>query len=211
MKGYNVVAFDPPHIVRRVTTQWLGIQSCQGFGSSFSVSQTGDYLAVCIDCWASVHFAWIQLSRWKRRAEQLEILQRAVSSPERSAFDSSNSETEANECTNPAEPLLSHRMEDGAPLGPLDPVPVPFRKQKDVEGGQEAVKNTLQQELSEAKENLAMMQEELAAAVLTAREQAVKRVAAESRVGSLQVRGQEALSGRRGGEVKARMNHDDAN
>lgn len=145
----------------------------------------------------------VQVSRWKRRAEELENLQQVVSSPERSAFDSSNSETETSQCTDSIEPLRSPRVEGGAPLGTLDPVPAPFRKQKEEQeevegGGDEAARNALRQELSEVKENLALMAEEVATAVLAAREQAVKRVAAESRVGSLQVR-EEALSGRREG------------
>ncbi len=47
--------------------------------------------------------------------------------------------------------------------------------------------SALQQELSEAKETLGMMEEEVTTAVAAAREQAVKRIAAESRVKSLQV------------------------
>lgn len=132
------------------------------------------------------------MSRWKSRAEELENLQRVASSPERSAFDSSNSETEASQCTNPIEPLLSPRVEEGAPLATLDPVPAPSQKlkagPKELEGGDQAANDVLRQELSEAQEKMAMMEEEVAAAVLAAREQAVKRVAAESRVGSLQVR-----------------------
>lgn len=49
-------------------------------------------------------------------------------------------------------------------------------------------RSALQQELSEAKETLGMMEEEVVTAVAAAREQAVKRIAAESRVKSLQVK-----------------------
>lgn len=168
---------------------------------------------VCVPIVGSLFISLVQVSRWKSRTEELENLQRMASSPERSAFDGSNSEMEASQSTNPIEPLLSPRVEDGAPLGTLDPVPAPHQQQKEEPKELErdkAATNALRQELSEAKENLAMMEEEVAAAVLAAREQAVKRVAAESRVGSLQVREAEALSGGRGGEVEVGVNYDDA-
>lgn len=135
---------------------------------------------------------FVQLSRWKRRAEELEGLQRVVSSPEGFAFDSSNSETEASRCTESMDPSVSPGASD-LPLAALDPATTPKRKQTEErheleEAGREAATSSLQQELSEAKETLAMMEEEVATAVLAAREQGVKRAAAESRVKSLQVR-----------------------
>lgn len=116
-----------------------------------------------------------------------------VSSPEGFAFSSTNSETEASHCTESGEPSVSPGA-SAPPLAALDPVTTtPERKRQEErceveEAGREAVTSSLRQELSEAKETLAMMEEELATAVLAAREQGVERAAAESRVKSLQVR-----------------------
>lgn len=132
------------------------------------------------------------MSRWKRRAEELEGLQRVVSSPEGFAFSSSNSETEASHCTESVEPSVSPRAWR-LPLAALDlATTTPQRKQQDErrvveEAGRDAVSSSLRQELSEAKETLAMMEEELTTAVLALREQGAERAAAESRVKSLQV------------------------
>ncbi|CAM9692981.1 unnamed protein product, partial [Hapterophycus canaliculatus] len=129
----------------------------------------------------------IAVSRWKRRAEELENLQRVVSSPEPSAFDSSISETEPSSCTEPAETV-----------GPSSPVgstsakqsvsPPQTRKEQDalVKGGRGFSACALRQQLCEAKETLAMMAEELAAAALAVHEHAAKRAAAEDRVKNLQ-------------------------
>lgn len=127
--------------------------------------------------------SFVQVSRWKRRAEEPEGLQRVVSSPEGFAFDSSTSETE---------PSVSPGT-SGLPFAALDPVTTPERNQQEErheleEAQREAVTTSLREELSEVKETLAMMEEELATAVLAAREHGVQRAAAESRVKSLQVR-----------------------
>lgn len=147
-------------------------------------------------------FLLVQVSRWKRRAEELESLQRVVSSPEGSAFSSSNSETGTSHCTESVEPSVSPRA-SGPRLAAPDPATTPAREQKEEryeleEARHEAVTSSLRQELSEAKETLAMMEEEVATAVLAAREQVAGRVAAETRVKSLQVR-KETRIGREGG------------
>jgi len=139
-----------------------------------------------------VFVSWAQVSRWKHRAEELEKLQRVASSPERSAFySSSTSETEASHCS---KSLDSHWMESGALPPSNDQGKSPKRNQEGEtqseldEGGDAVARSDLQEELSEAKETLGMMEEEVATAVAAAREQAVKRIAAESRVKSLQVK-----------------------
>lgn len=142
------------------------------------------------------------MSRWKCRAEELEAFQRVASSPEGFAFDSSTSETEASHGTESVEPPVSPRV-SGLPFAAFDPVTTRTRKQREErheveEARHEAATNSLRQELSEAKETLAMMEEELATAVLAAREQGVERAAAESRVKSLEVR-KETRAGRKGG------------
>ncbi|CBJ32564.1 FkbM family methyltransferase [Ectocarpus siliculosus] len=132
-----------------------------------------------------------QVSRWKRRAEELENLQRVASSPERSAFDGSSSETEPSRCTESVEPLPSPTMEGGPPLA-AEAIPTTvFQEEKEehekvLGDGHEAEIHSLRQELSEAKKSLVMKGEEVAAAVLEARQQAAMRAAAESCVEGLQ-------------------------
>lgn len=138
---------------------------------------------------SSICFA--QVSRWKRRAEELENLERVASSPERSAFDGSSPETEPSRCTHPVEPLPSPTMEAGPPLAAeASKTAIPQEEKKEHEkvlgDGQEAEMHSLRQQLSAAKKTLVIKGEEVAAAVLEAREQAAKRAAAESCVESLQ-------------------------
>lgn len=130
------------------------------------------------------------MSRWKRRAEELESLQRVVSSPG-SAFDSSTSETDPSVRTDPAETLDPSTPGGMTPLALAEQSASPPQDKKDggrwVEGEREGSASALRQELCEAKETVAMMAEELAAAALAVHEEAAKRVAAEDRVESLQV------------------------
>lgn len=138
---------------------------------------------------SSICFA--QVSRWKRRAEELENLQRVASSPERSAFDGSSSETEPSRCTESVEPLASPTLEGGPPLAAEASTAIIFEQEKAehekvLGNGQEAEIHSLRQELSEAKKLLVIKGEEVAAAVLEARQQAAMRAAAESCVEGLQ-------------------------
>lgn len=114
-----------------------------------------------------------------------------ASSPEGFTFYS-NSETEASHCAESMEPSFSPKA-SGLPVAAVEPATTPKRMQQkephgSEEAGREAVTNSLRQELSEVKESLAMMEEELAMAVSAAREQGVERAAAENLVKSLQVR-----------------------
>eukprot|EP00752_Nemacystus_decipiens_P013478 g11937.t1 len=132
-----------------------------------------------------------QVSRWKCRAEELEDLQRVASSPGGFAFGSSNSETEASQCTESNEPSASPKASGLKPAALHPVMKTPERRnqqeRRDVEeAGRDVETNSLRQELSAAQETLAMMEEELATVVLVAREQGVQRAAAEGRVKSLQ-------------------------
>ncbi|CAM9111795.1 unnamed protein product [Ectocarpus sp. 12 AP-2014] len=132
-----------------------------------------------------------QVSRLKRRTEELENLQRVASSPERSAFDGSSSATEPCRCTESVEPLPSPTMEGGLPLAAEASPTTVFQEEEEehkkvLGDGQEAEIHSLRQELSEAKKSLVMKGEEVSAAVLEARQQAAMRAAAESCVEGLQ-------------------------
>lgn len=94
--------------------------------------------------------------------------------------------------------------ETGEVLGAaVDPAAMPLMQQREGRGGvlleglQDA-NNALRQELLEAKEKMLVLKEEVASAMLAAREQASKRMASEVRVKSLEVReGMESLNRKR--------------
>lgn len=88
--------------------------------------------------------------------------------------------------------------ETGEALNAVDPEAVPLMQRREGRGdvlleGLQDANGALRQELLEAKEKTLVLKEEVAAAMLAAREQASKRMASEVRVKSLEVReGREA-------------------
>lgn len=121
-----------------------------------------------------------------------------MSSPEPSAFDSSTSETEPSSCADPAATVHPSRPGGNTPLAPTEQSIFPSQNRQEQETsvgeGRDVSASVPRQQLCEAKETLAMMAEELAAAELAAHEQAAKRVAAEDRVNDLQVSQEGTLS-----------------
>lgn len=129
-----------------------------------------------------------QVSRWKRRAEELEQIQR-VSSPEGPAsFDTSERDASfGGGYVEPPSPIVE-RLRGTASLSAAPPAVSLLGNQEVAVEGLQASNEALREELSEAKESLLMAGEEVAAAVLAARGQAVKVDAAEARVKNLEVR-----------------------
>lgn len=81
----------------------------------------------------------------------------------------------------------------GAVLRAADPAAMPLMQRREGQGdaliaGLQDANSELRQELLEAKEKVLGMKDEVAAAMLAAREQASKRMASEVRVKSLEVR-----------------------
>ncbi|CAM9167287.1 unnamed protein product [Scytosiphon promiscuus] len=124
------------------------------------------------------------VSRWKRRAEELENLQRVLSSPEPSAFDSSTSETNPNSCTGEADTFGTSSLGGNVPLTPVEQSTSPAQNDEDHDASVSV--SMLRQQLCESRETLAMAAEELTAAELAVQDQTVKRIAAENRVKNLQ-------------------------
>ena len=88
---------------------------------------------------------------------------------------------------------VAEQPETGEVLRAVDPATMPLMRRREEQGDvfferlQDA-NHGLRQELLEAKEQLLVLKEEVAAATLAAREQASKRMAAEVRVKGLEVR-----------------------
>ena len=81
----------------------------------------------------------------------------------------------------------------GEVLRAVDPATMPPVQRREEQGevlleGLQEKNNALRQEVLEAEENMLVLKEEVAAAMLAAREQASKRMASEVRVKSLEVR-----------------------
>lgn len=125
-------------------------------------------------------------------------------------FDS-DSDTQASNCAGPVGALVSVAEQADGALSPAAAAEVTTstvaqdeEQDESVAEGLDKAIDVLRQELLEAKEALLMAREEVASAVLVAREDAVKRTAAEARVKTLEVLYREAcISGRAGGAGRA--------
>lgn len=153
------------------------------------------------------------MSRWKRRAEELERLQR-VSSPDGTATFGSVSDTEA---STPA--ASAGRASPGADRGasevqPLDPaaeeVAASVTNQEDDRAAKEILDakfKSIQLEVLETREALSMAGEEAMTAVTALRDETRKRIEAQAREESLQVcgEGQVHMKSMKEGSASARL------
>ena len=138
-----------------------------------------------------------QISRWKRRSEELEHLQqRSPVNPDPFDSISETSSSVDSASVSPRPFARSHDAEETSPGGRAEIPTVPPCKEgderSDVALAAEAAQTTiekLERDLSKAKEALSIAEEEAATARRENAEEKLKRTAAESRVKALEVCG----------------------